>query len=214
MATLLAFDKVNKLGDVGKRRSLPYEQYYGEMDLTEAQIRRRIALAEDIEDAVLFLFTIYLIAKEYDREVDRIAAAEEYEEQLREALRKAQIDEDVIDQYIEDVAREEASVTAKRYLEDDYWTSDDRAKMIAENDSNTCYNGQEFVDAVKSGKTEKQWKSMKDERVRPTHVAVDDETIPIDEYFVVGNSLMRYPRDLSCTDFSEVANCRCSVQYF
>ena len=193
MATVTAIDKINKL----ERKSLPFEQFFGEMELTPEQKRKRTVLAEDIEDAVLFLFSIYLVAKEYDREVDRIAAAEEYEEQLREALRKAQIDEDVIDQYIEDVAREEARVTAKRYLEDEYWTSEDRAKLIAENDSNTCYNGQEFVDAVKSGKTEKQWKSMKDFRVRRTHREVDDVVVPISEPFVVGDSLMMYPRDTS-----------------
>lgn len=210
MATVTAFDKINKL----ERKSLPFEQFFGEMELTPEQKRKRTALAEDIEDAVLFLFAIYLVAKEYDREIDRIAAAEEYEEQLREALRKAQIDEDVIDQYIEDVAREEARVTAKRYLEDDYWTSDDRAKLIAENDSNTCYNGQEFVDAVKSGKTEKQWKTMKDFRVRKTHREVDDVVIPISEPFVVGDSLMLFPRDTSLgASMEEIAGCRCIASY-
>jgi len=210
MATVTAIDKINKL----ERKSLPFEQFFGEMELTPEQKRKRTVLAEDIEDAVLFLFSIYLVAKEYDREVDRIAAAEEYEEQLREALRKAQIDEDVIDQYIEDVAREEARVTAKRYLEDEYWTSEDRAKLIAENDSNTCYNGQEFVDAVKSGKTEKQWKSMKDFRVRRTHREVDDVVVPISEPFVVGDSLMMYPRDTSLgASMDEIANCRCTVSY-
>lgn len=210
MATVTAFDKINKL----ERKSLPFEQFFGEMELTPEQKRKRTALAEDIEDAVLFLFTIYLVAKEYDREVDRIAAAEEYEEQLREALRKAQIDEDVIDQYIEDVAREEARVTAKRYLEDDYWTSEDRATLIAENDSNTCYNGQEFVDAVKSGKTEKQWKSMKDFRVRRTHREVDDVVVPISEPFVVGDSLMLFPRDTSLgASMEEIAGCRCIASY-
>lgn len=210
MATVTAFDKINKL----ERKSLPFEQFFGEMELTPEQKRKRTALAEDIEDAVLFLFAIYLVAKEYDREIDRIAAAEEYEEQLREALRKAQIDEDVIDQYIEDVAREEARVTAKRYLEDDYWTSDDRAKLIAENDSNTCYNGQEFVDAVKSGKTEKQWKTMKDFRVRKTHREVDDVVVPISEPFVVGDSLMLFARDTSLgASMDEIANCRCTVSY-
>lgn len=210
MATVTAFDKINKL----ERKSLPFEQFFGEMELTPEQKRKRTALAEDIEDAVLFLFAIYLVAKEYDREVDRIAAAEEYEEQLREALRKAQIDEDVIDQYIEDVAREEARVTVKRYLEDEYWTSEDRATLIAENDSNTCYNGQEFVDAVKSGKTEKHWKSMKDFRVRKTHREVDDVVVPISEPFVVGDSLMMYPRDTSLgASMEEIAGCRCIASY-
>lgn len=210
MATVTAFDKINKL----ERKSLPFEQFFGEMELTPEQKRKRTALAEDIEDAVLFLFAIYLVAKEYDREVERIAAAEEYEEQLREALRKAQIDEDVIDQYIEDVAREEARVTAKRYLEDEYWTSEDRATLIAENDSNTCYNGQEFVDAVKSGKTEKQWKTMKDFRVRKTHREVDDVVIPISEPFVIGDSLMLFPRDTSLgASMEQIAGCRCIASY-
>lgn len=214
MATLLAFDKVNKLGDAGKRRSMPYEQYYGEMHLTEAQIRRRIALAEDIEFAVLFLFAMYQFAAYYNSPVDKHTAEERFTEMLREALAENNIPADVAESYLLDIATEELRVTADRYLEDEYWTSDDRARYIAEEDSNTVWNNEEYNQAIESGMSKKQWRSMKDERVRTTHREVDDTEIPINEPFVVGNSLMMYPRDMSLgADSSEIVNCRCSVVY-
>ena len=210
MPTVMSFDNINRL----EQRRKIYEEYYAPMRITESQKRKRALLAVEIEDAVLFLFALYLVAREYGQQVDRKSAERQYREQLREALESAGIRGTVIRDYLDDIADEEVRVTEERYKEDDYWTSSDRATTIAQNDANTAWNGEEYADAVASGKTMKQWLTMKDERVRETHVAVDDTSIPIDEYFVVGNSLMRYPRDLDCTDFSEVVNCRCSVQYF
>lgn len=55
---------------------------------------------------------------------------------------------------------------------------------------------------------------MKDQRVRKTHREVDGETIPIDEVFLVGESLMRFPKDTSLgASAEEIVNCRCVVKY-
>ena len=55
---------------------------------------------------------------------------------------------------------------------------------------------------------------MRDERVRDTHAEIDGVTIPINDAFVVGNSLMDYPMDTSYgADLEEVINCRCGCIY-
>lgn len=210
MATITAFDKINKLG-----ASRPtYTEYFGEMPISAAQKRKRVDLADIIEDEILFFFAIYLMGIQYGVAVDHKSAERQYRKSLSESLRNAGIREQVIKDYLEDVVSEEAKTTRGRYMEDDYWTSYDRAITIAENDANTIMNAQEYNDAVESGKRKKQWLTMRDELVRPTHQVVDSASIPIDEPFVVGDSLMMFPRDSSMgADASEIVNCRCSVEY-
>ena len=76
-----------------------------------------------------------------------------------------------------------------------YFTSDDRAVLIAENESQNTFNRQDYIDAIKSGKTRKQWVDIRDRRERETHREVGGTIIPIEEYFLVGNSLLLYPHD-------------------
>ncbi len=52
-----SFDELNAMA--GQKRSDPYETYFGEMDLTESEIKKRIALAEKLEER--FLFTLILL---------------------------------------------------------------------------------------------------------------------------------------------------------
>lgn len=91
------------------------------------------------------------------------------------------------------------------------WFSEERANMIALNESNWIYNHEEFFEALARKKT-KTWHTALDEKVRFTHMAVEGVTIPVDEYFTVGNSKMLYPLDYTA-DISETANCRCSLSY-
>lgn len=213
MATVTAFDKVNRLRDAAESQ-MTYEQFFGEMDLTDEQKRKRIQIAEDIEDDVMIFFLLYALSLERNVEVDHARAVEELKENLRKSLELSNIQMAVIMSYLVDVVDEEARVTAERYRDDPYWTSDERAKTIARNDANTVMFSQEFQDAVASGMTGKRWVTMGDERVRKTHVAVDGEIVPINDPFVVGNSLLLYPRDMSLNpDPDEVVNCRCSVSY-
>ena len=61
-ATTLDIDELNI-----NYRSVPYEKFFGEMSLTKAQIRRRILLAEDFEDMMLYVFG--LIAEYISRDM-------------------------------------------------------------------------------------------------------------------------------------------------
>ena len=55
---------------------------------------------------------------------------------------------------------------------------------------------------------QKTWLTAGDARVRDSHVALDGDTIDVDEKFANGLS---YPRDVNSSDASEVINCRCTL---
>ena len=98
--------------------------------------------------------------------------------------------------------------------ESDYWLSYKRAEDIAKSEANTFLNYTDYVDAVNSGKTKKTWLTMLDDKVRQTHNEVEGQTIGIDELFTVGDSLMKFPHDLSeAPNPKEVIGCRCAVEY-
>ena len=95
-----------------------------------------------------------------------------------------------------------------------YWLSFKRAEDIAKSEANTFLNYTDYLDAKESGKTKKTWLTMLDDKVRQTHNEVEGQTIGIDEMFTVGDSLMKFPHDLSeSPNPSEVIGCRCAVEY-
>lgn len=54
------------------------------------------------------------------------------------------------------------------------------------------------------------WLSMRDAKVRDSHVGADGQIVRAGEAFQVGNCLMRYPMDAEmCGDPAEIINCRC-----
>lgn len=98
--------------------------------------------------------------------------------------------------------------------DDDYWLSYRRAEDIAKSEANTFLNYTDYVEAKERGATHKRWLTMLDDKVRQTHSEVEGATVGIDESFQVGNSLMRFPHDLSeSPDPKEVIGCRCAVEY-
>ena len=121
-------------------------------------------------------------------------------------------DEDVV------TITDEEENEVEEIIEDDaatnYWLSIRRAINIAQNESNTFLNYTDFLEAKNRGCTQKSWATMMDDRVRDTHEEAEGELVGIDDYFIVGNSEMRFPHDLSMSpDPKEVINCRCSVEY-
>ena len=96
----------------------------------------------------------------------------------------------------------------------DYYLSNDRAMFISECEANSILNYKEYSDALESGKKTKTWIDVGDKRERKTHLEVGGTTIPIKELFVVGNSLMLFPKDTSQSpSTNEIVNCRCSARY-
>ena len=207
----MTFDELNKL--VGKNRSEPYEIYFGEMDLTESEIKKRIALAEKLEENFLFAMALLFTMTQYNS-VNYEQIRNKFEKSYFKAIGGIIIADDYIKQYIKNFSYDITDST-KAHADDMYYYSSDRAIFIAENESLICWNHQDFSDAIKSGKRRKQWTDVRDKKERETHLQVGRTVKPINEPFLVGNSLMQYPKDTSFgASSSEIVNCRCTIKYF
>lgn len=208
--TALSFDELNQLID--KPRSMDYKKYFGEMRISEEQKEKRIALAERLESyflpVMILLFTMYQYnSLDYER------VRTEFENAYKKALDGyMDIDSDIMTYII--TMSQRLTDSTESHKEEPYYYSEDRAKYISEEESSSIWNNSEFKQAITEGKTKKQWLTMKDNKVRKTHRKVDEKTIPINSLFMVGDSLLMYPRDTSYgASDSEIIGCRCSVKY-
>lgn len=96
---------------------------------------------------------------------------------------------------------------------DSWYLSNDRITYNAENEANTVMNYKDYTEA-KGTYTKKKWVTENDTRVRMTHIPLEGVIIGINDLFIVGDSLMRFPKDIEyCNDDSEICNCRCIVEY-
>ena len=213
----LSFDELNKLyaaEKAGDLRSLPFRQFFGEMNISQEQMRRRIRTAEDVKAFILLaLEQMYLERQEGT--YNYIDAAEEIRKNYQSMLDRMAITLTAFftAMHVNSTATEIATATMNN--EDDaYFFSEDRATLIAEMEANFIWNDFEFQDAIATGKRMKTWHTMRDRRVRKTHTEVEGVTIPIDEPFAVGDSFLMFPTDTSLgASPDEIVNCRCSVTY-
>ena len=220
------FEELNML----KRRSLPYREYFGDMELTPKQKEDRERLALILEDYIMLFFDMIetsmamnilnetrvkqeLTYNLYDQLADKGYFPNDIE--LNKYITKT-----VDDAYTSTVDNLQSHPMDYDYTGNSpYWVSEDRAMFIAENEANTLFNSKEFVEASAQGKTHKIWMAYPDDRVRPTHVITNGSKIPIGAYFTVGNARMLYPKDLTselstASEYpEEYINCRCQVVY-
>lgn len=223
MPTQLAFDQLNILGQSSaaisptssasyKRRSIPYREYFGDMDLTEEQIEKRIQTAENIEDSMLFLFALISTMSAYSY-MDLQYIYQQAESRYLEAISTNNPQDEYISQYASEFARETVDTTVE-HIDDPYYLSSDRAMYIAENEANTSLNHTEYMQAIEDGYTRKRWVDIRDKRERETHLEVGGTEIPIDELFMVGDSFMLYPKDTTYgAGAEEIIGCRCTIKY-
>lgn len=216
MGTSLNFDELNKLD---------YRKYFGEMLISPEQMRKRIALARDIEDVMLFLFAYWAIAAE--AEISKAEVVEDTVSKLTSAVEKHIKLDPYIEDHIKQVVNEIVDVTEKHGETEErkepdetetdttpYWTSPERAMLISANEANAFENYSEYREAKASGKTTKVWLTELDEKVRFTHTLAEGEKTDIDGLFLVGGSKMRFPKDTMYDPApEEVINCRCTCRY-
>ena len=194
-------------------RSIPYEEYFGIMNITEKQKKDRIAFAERLEDELFLIFMLFSTLSDYSVADDNLIV-----QQLEQAYLDVTMSFGVpTDDYVMLLASKFALdfvEATRRHIEEEWYTSQDRVMYNAENEANTVLNYKDFTDATKNHKT-KTWITENDLRVRPTHVPLEGETIPINDLFVVGEALMRFPKDIEyAADYpEEIVNCRCSISY-
>lgn len=213
----LSFDELNAIQSAKELEEQyaadsNYERYFGEMDLSDEEKQKRISFAEKFEDSMLFIFALYLVMKKYNRMNEKYLISQvqsKYSEIVSEYMKKGRY----MDDYIREFSKETIDVT-KRHDEEEYFTSRERAIFLAENEANTSLNYGQYTDALKKGYKKKIWISERDKRVRTTHREVDGMGLPIERAFLVGDSLMNFPKDTSMGASSkEIIACRCTIKY-
>ena len=210
---------VLRLDELNTLRSQPFDEYFGVMNLTEDQIKRRIAFADAFE--LFMLSVMYTISNMRDYDLmnwDYIDGM--VEEGYRDILRDFITEDDYTDRMVQDFSKNFRESTEKALASNiekaiaAWMLSADRARFNAENEANNVLNYGEYTDAVDDGYTTKTWHTELDERVRPTHEPLEGVTIPIADLFQVGNAYMRFAKDELAADFpEEIVNCRCTVSY-
>lgn len=231
--SLQVFDRINSVNSP-KLRSMDIKKYFSEMQLSNTQKKERIALAEELEDVMLFFFSLVLLIDEfsYMQAISTVDAKQQLKDRVYGVVEKyTQITDEVrefLDEFVDEVndtttehlvvllalMRNRESADSEKRKSEEFYLSDDRARLLGEEESNTIFNAVDFAKAKKLGYKYKTWITMRDNRVRHTHALVDDRTIPIDDLFLVGNSYMRFCRD----DYygaspREIIGCRCSIRY-
>lgn len=203
---------MDKLNNIVKERSMPFEQYFGEMDLPKAEKEKRIKQAQSLEDFMLEFFAHVgaILALNF---LDRNSLSERLFRGYFDWLSANNEIDDYLLSHAYEFTDEVLSVTLEKGITDNWFTSEDRATFIAENEANLTGNYLQWKNAVARGKTKKTWVTMRDRRVRKTHAEISGNTIPINEPFVVGNELLMFPKDTSLGGYAEVANCRCLAKY-
>ncbi len=200
----LPLDKLNIL------RSMDYETYFGEMQLSKEQIEERIRLARELEDLFVYCFAYIGISFDYEK------ALMDLQPKYRSLLIAYGLDEETANFFADWLPKEMIEAT-KRHEDDPWYLSYDRAAYNAEDQSNTILNKKDFLQAVSDGYSYKEWITILDGRERTTHMIADGTKIPITDFFEVGSALLFYPKDVvygnGAEHPEEIVNCRCSVLY-
>lgn len=217
----LPFDELNVLAAEKNQRSIPIERYFDEMSLTKQQKQDRKDFAKELQEILFVVMSmIYMLVIEGRSGATLDTVKTNLTNDIDRLVRKFTYPDGYMMYIISEYVSDFVDVTVRRSASENpedlaYWYSQDRARLNAEDEANAIFNYDEYRQAIFDGKTMKEWVSMRDANVRKTHAEVDGERIPIDDLFIVGESLMRFPHDGSLgAGIDELAGCRCSIRYF
>ena len=207
----LRFDELNTL--VQNERSMPFEMYFGEMNLPEEEKSERIQMAKELEE-VFITTMIWMFTIEQANNTNYEPIRQCMEDDYMEVLRKYVEVDDYLKTYVKSFSYDVVDST-NRHKNEPYYYSLDRARFMAENEVNTVINHARHMEAVNARKTMKRWEAIIDEATRIDHIDVNGKYIPINKAFHVGDSWMLYPKDTSLgASANQIVNCRCTVIYF
>ena len=218
------FEKLNEIAGKRKQKHIDIDRYFDEMELPEFDAETRKEYARRMDKILLAaLALLFLILKRnvYDNVStvknrltdDLTRLAEEFtspDSAMMSYIRRYS------ERFIDSTVTRAQTYTEEQEDKLAYWFSEDRSTYNAENEANTIFNYDEYRIAKELGMTQKQWLTMQDERVRETHSHIDGTIIPIDDFFEVGEALLRYPKDWEMGEShpEELISCRCTVKYF
>lgn len=208
------FDELNKL----------FKGYFDVMDISQEDKRKRVDCAFFFYDAVWYVLTMIRLEHEKDRLQDAETYIRSLEYRIKDSLGEIPYDDEYVSKFSQEVIEttfrhlddeeEQPSIQTSKTdkKEENYFLSENRAILIAQNEANTVMNSADFITAKNNGLKYKRWIAELDNRTRPWHEIMNGVMIPIDEMFEVGTDLMRFPHDYTASA-ENVVNCRCSCVY-
>lgn len=219
---LQKFDQLNSMST----------KWFSKMNVSEAEKKKRVDLSLDYCEIIIMLFLMI------NEDKPRDACISFAEERIKIIAEKYIGKENVA--YINDWSKKEAEKVVDvtfshkddynptapphfyempelgiRLPDNEYWTSDERGLLIGVECAAITANFDDLSRAIDRGNTRKTWITEADDKVRKTHEEVHGTELPINDYFVVGNSYMLFPGDMSRdAEEKEISNCRCFCTYF
>lgn len=188
-----------------------FEDYFDKMDISESDKNTRVNFAMRIHDIMILTFALVKSMQESGY-VDVAYLKSELKRRYTEEVIATGNYDRVINDYINLFTDDTIKTTLKNT--DEYLLSNTRALIIGANEANTIYNYSDYKTAIENGYTHKRWKTENDNLVRRSHEIVNNDVVEIKEPFVVGDSLMMFPKDFSMgASAEELVNCRCTVEY-
>lgn len=195
---------------------LSIDRYYDEMELSDEEKEARKELSRLLYTEVLTWLNLLAADIELNgTNLDKNFYENSIETRIFDCLDKQGIERDTyLDRYVPELAVELVKTTFNN-IGDTFFTSDERALNIAQNEGNSIMNYVQERKAIKDGCKRKQWITLMDGKVRHTHALVNGVDIGIHDAFEVGYELMKFPRDRSMgASAREIIGCRCSVRYY
>lgn len=188
-----------------------FEDYFDKMDISESDKNTRVDFAMRMHDIMILTFALVKSMQESGY-IDELYLKSELKRRYTEEVIATGNYDRVINDYINSFTDDTIKTTLKNT--DEYLLSNTRALVIGANEANTIYNYSDYKTAIENGYTHKRWKTENDNLVRRSHEIVNNDVVEIDEPFVVGDSLMMFPKDFSMgASAEELVNCRCTVEY-
>lgn len=188
------------------------DDYYSVMDISKNQKEKRKETAWTLYDVFMLFFIWLREAKEQGIE-EYSYYLPQLQNELQDVVSKHMVLDNYMLIYLSTISLGVFNVT-KAHMSEEYYLSEDRAANLALNESLSINNHVELEEAKRNGYTRKRWCTELDNRVRPTHMEMEGVTIPIDDLFIVGDSEMEMPHDVTHgASMSEVSNCRCWLEY-
>ena len=185
------------------------------MQISEKQKRERIRLAERLQEELIYMLALMF----YSYPDINLSMALEMKDRYMQALIDLGIASSVANS-MADLELQAAKFstdmveTTQRHKDEPYYFSEDRARLMSEDQSNFVYDIEDFAEAIEAGMRYKTWNTVGDNRVRESHAEVEGLTIPINEPFQLQGGLLNYPHDTSLgCDENEVIACRCTLSY-
>ena len=204
---ILKTDELNNLrSSIVKQR---LRNYFVPMEITAAEVDKRTDLAFLIYSMTREMFALAESKRLTDEEEDlEDILYAFYYDKYEEILREKGVERSNFAKAVGDIV-----ATTVNY-DGAYYTSAERAILIAQNESNSVFAYEDEQRAIREGKTLKTWLTMLDERVREDHIMMEKVTVGINEFFdVAGYKMFRPMDDEHGAPPEEIINCRCVCKY-